>query len=376
MIYLDYAASIPTSKEVLDVFYETTMKYSSNPNSSHKLGRQAKQLLDDSTEKIAKLLKVKASEIIYTSGASESNNLAIKGLLSRYKNRGKHIITTTFEHTSVMGPLNVLSEDGYEVEMVNILKNGLVDLDHLKELLRADTILVSIPYVDSEIGIEQPINEIGNILKEYPNCFFFTDSTQAVGKIDVDTSNVDLMTISPRKFCGLSGIGILIKKENVQLTPLITGGKSTTIYRSGTPDLALVVSTAKALEISLEKLEVNFLYVQNINKRVREELIKYPNIHINSTDNAIPYTLNISIKDIKSTEFAEELEKYEIYVSTKTACCPTNTISRSVYALTCNKKLALSSLRISFSHITTTDEIDMFLKYFKICYEKLVNTKI
>lgn len=376
MIYLDYAASSPTNKEVLDVFCETTMKYISNPNSSHELGRQAKQLLDDSTKKIAELLQVKENEIIYTSGASESNNLAIKGILNRYKNKGKHIIATSLDHSSVIGPLNILSEEnGYEIEMVNILDNGLVDLENLKELLREDTILVSVPYVDSEIGIKQPIEEIGNILINYPNCFFFTDATQAVGKIHVNTSNIDLMTIAPHKFCGLSGIGILIKKENIQLTPLINGGKSTTIYRSGTPDLAHVTSVAKALELALKDLETNYTYVENINKRVKKDLINYPNVHINSTINSIPFTLNISIKGIKSMEFAQELEKYDIYVSTKTACCPTNTISRSVYALTSDKKLALSTLRISFSYLTTSEEIDIFLKYFKICYDDLLSKK-
>jgi cysteine desulfurase len=374
MIYLDYAAKCPTNKKVLDVFYETTMKYISNPNSSHKLGKQAKELLDESTKKIAQLLKVKTSEIIYTSGASESNNLAIKGVLSKYKNRGKHIIATTLDHSSVTGPLNIfVEENGYEVEMVNILRNGLVDLENLKELLREDTLLVSIPYVDSEVGIKQPIEEIGNILKDYPNCIFFTDATQAVGKISVDTTNIDLMTIAPHKFYGLNGIGILIKKEDIQLTPLIHGGKSTTIYRSGTPDLALVTSTATALELALKNLDSNYKYVEGINKRVREEMVNYPNVSINSTSNSIPYTLNLSIKGVKCMEFAEELEKYEIYVSTKTACCPTNTISRSVYTLTKDKKLSLSTLRISFSYLTTNEEIDIFLKYFKICYDKLVN---
>lgn len=374
MIYLDYAAKCPANKEVLDTFYETTLNYMSNPNSSHKLGVEAKQLLDDSTLKIAQLLNVKTSEIIYTSGASESNNLAIKGVINRYKNRGKHIITTTLDHSSVTGPLNILSEEnGYEVEMVNVLKDGLVDLENLKELLRDDTLLVSIPYVDSEIGLKQPIEQIGEILKNYPNCIFFVDATQAVGKIHVDISNVDLMTIAPHKFYGLNGIGILIKKEDIQLTPLIHGGKSTTIYRSGTPDLALVTSTAKAFEIAYSKLDANYSYVESINKRVKEELSSYANVRINSTVNSIPYTLNISIKGIKSTDFAKELEKYEIYVSTKTACCPTNTISRSVYTLTNDKKLSLSTLRISFSHLTTTEEIDTFLKYFKVAYDNLSN---
>ncbi len=374
MIYLDYAANSPTSKEVLDVFYETTMKYIGNPNSSHKLGRQAKELLDNSTKKIAELLNVKESEIIYTSGASESNNLAIKGLLNKYRNKGKHILVTTLDHSSVIGPLNILAdENGYDIETVNILKDGLIDLDSFKELLRQDTVLVSVPYVDSEIGLKQPIEEIGKILKNYPNSYFFVDASQAVGKIEVDLSNIDLMTIAPHKFYGLNGIGILVKKENIQLTPLIHGGKSTTIYRSGTPDVALVRSTAKALEIAYANLDSNYLYVDKINKRVREELKKYTEISFNSTSNSIPYTLNISIKGIKSIEFVQELEKYDIYVSTKAACCPINTISRSVYALTSDKKLSLATLRISFSHLTTNEEIDEFLRCFNIVYDKLVN---
>lgn len=372
MIYLDYAANCPANKEVLDIFYDTTLKYIANPNSSHKLGKDAKEKLDEATREIAKLLEIKETEVIYTSGASESNNLAIKGLLSRYKSKGKHVIMTTLDHSSVTGPLGILSESGYEVETVDILDNGLVDINHLKELLRDDTVLVSVPYVDSEVGIKQPIEEIGEILKEYPNCFFFSDASQAVGKIHIETKNVDLMTISPHKFYGLTGIGILVKKENIQLTPLIHGGKSTTVYRSGTPDLALVASAANAMELAFKDLDKNYAYVKNLNERLRNEFDGYKDVHINSTENSIPFTLNISIKDIKSTEFVEELEKYEIYVSTKTACCPTNTISRSVYAVTNDKKLALSTIRISLSHLTTDEDIDTFLKYFKVCYESML----
>lgn len=378
MIYLDYAASCPINKEVLDIYYKTAIKYFANTNSSHKKGLEAREILNNSTNKISELLKIKSSEIIYTSGASESNNLAIKGVINKYKNRGKHIIVTTLDHSSVIGPLDILAEENFlEVENVNILKNGLVDLEDLEDLediLREDTLLVSIPYVDSEIGIKQPIEEIGALIKKkYPNCIFFSDATQAVGKINIDTSNVDLMTIAPRKFYGLNSIGILIKKENIELSPLIIGGKSTTIYRSGTPDIALVCATQKALEIALENIEKNYEYIKILNKMVKDELKKYKNININSNENSIPHTLNVSMKDVKSIYFAKELEKYEIYVSTKTACCPTNKVSRSVYEITKDKKLALSTLRISFSHLTTIEEIEIFLKCFKVCYDNLIN---
>ncbi len=373
MVYLDYAANSPVDKEVLDVFYNTTLKYIANPNSSHKLGIEAKEILDKSTQNIAKTLGVKENEIIYTSGASESNNLAIRGLLNKYKNRGKHIITTTLEHTSVMGQFSKLQEEGYEVDILDVLHDGHVDLDHLKDLLRDDTVLVTVPYVDSEIGIEQEINKIGEIVKEHSNCFFFCDATQAVGKIKVDTKNVDLMTISPHKFYGLNGFGILIKKENIELEPIIIGGKSTTIYRSGTPVLGLVVATDKALEIATDNLNTRYEYVSRLNLILRDGLKKYKDIVINSTENSIPYTLNFSIKTINSVLLAKELENYEIYVSTKTACCPTNTISRSVYALTNDKKIALYTLRVSLSHLTTEKEIEDFLKYFDVCYNKLIN---
>lgn len=373
MIYLDYAANSPVDKDVLDVFYNTTLKYIANPNSSHKMGIEAKKILDKSTQNIANMLGVKENEIIYTSGASESNNLAIRGLLNKYKNRGKHIITTTLEHTSVMGQFSKLQEEGYEVETVDILYDGHIDLEHLQELLRDDTVLVTVPYVDSEIGISQEIDKIGEIVKKYPNCFFFCDATQAVGKIRVDTTNVDLMTISPHKFYGLNGFGILIKKENVELEPIIIGGKSTTIYRSGTPVLGLVVATDKALEIAITNLDTRYEYVSKLNLILRNGLEKYKDIVINSTEYSIPYTLNFSIKTINSVLLAKELENYEVYISTKTACCPTNTISRSVYALTNDKKVALYTLRVSMSHLTTEKEIEEFLKYFDVCYNKLIN---
>ncbi len=371
MIYLDYAANSPVDKEVLEVFYNTTLKYIANPNSSHKLGMEAKEILDKSTQNIAKLLGVKENEIIYTSGASESNNLAIRGLLNKYKNKGKHIITTTLEHTSVMGQFSKLEEQGYEVDILDILYDGHVDIEHLKELLRPDTVLVTVPYVDSEIGIEQNISEIGKIIKENSNAYFFCDATQAVGKIKVDISNVDLMTISPHKFYGLNGFGILVKKENIELEPIIIGGKSTTIYRSGTPVLGMVVATEKALEIAINNLVSRYEYANKLNHKLREGLKKYNDIVINSTEYSIPYTLNFSIKTINSVVLAKELENYEVYVSTKTACCPTNTISRSVYALTNDKKVALYTLRVSVSHLTSEEEIDEFLKIFDVCYNKL-----
>jgi len=371
MIYLDYSATTPVNKQVLETFNKVCLDYPGNSNSLHSLGVKSKQLEDYSTNKIAKLLKVKPTEIIYTSGASESNNLAIKGVCFKYKNRGKHIITTLLEHSSIIGPLNYLTSLGYEVDFVKIKDDGTVDLEHLKELLREDTILVSVCAVDSELGLKQPINEIGEILKNYPKCIFHVDCTQAIGKINIDFTNIDLASISAHKFYGLKGIGLLIKKENITIEPLIHGGKSTTSYRSGTPALPLIVSLSKALELILTNINNNYTYISKLNKIIKDKLSTYDLIHINSTDNSIPHTINFSLMKIKPETFIHALEEKEIYISTKSACSSTDTMSNSVYAVTKNKDYSYQSLRISLSYLTTKEEVDKFLEIFDECYWRL-----
>lgn len=373
MIYLDYAASTPVDDEVLNTFYETTKKYFANPNSHHKLGLQAKELIDKSTLKIAQNLNVLPDEIIYTSGASESNNLVIKGICERYKSKGKHILISSLEHNSIVAAAAIMQELGFEVELIPINKDGLIDINKLKEMIREDTILVSVCSVDSEIGLKQPIEEIGELLKQYPNCVFHSDASQSIGKININYENVDLVTIAPHKFYGLNGFGILIKKKNIALKPQINGGKSTTIFRSGTPDVANIVATEKALDIAITNLGERYNYVKKLSDRIKNKLKEYNNIHINNTENSIPYTINFSIKGIKSLEIAEKLEKYNIFISTKTSCCPIETPSKLVYALTKDKGLSTSSLRLSLSHLTKENEIDEFLRVFDIIYKEYEN---
>lgn len=367
MIYLDYAANTPVDKEVLDYFYEVSLKYYANPNSIHKLGLEAKKIIDDSTESIANNLHVLPEEIIYTSGSTESNNMVIKGICERYKNKGKHIIVSSLEHNSTIASATFMQDKGFDVDLVPITSHGLVDIDELKKLIREDTILVSIVSVDSELGLVQPIEEIGEFLKDYPNIVFHTDATQAIGKVDIDFTNVDLISFTPHKFYGIPGIGVLIKKKNVNLIPLISGGKSTTVYRSGTPTTALIASCAKALEIALTKKDERYKHALELNKRIIEHLKQYNFIHINNTDQSVPFTINFSVKGINSKDFAKMLEEKEVYVSTKTTCCPENTPSKLVYALTKDKQLASTSLRVSVSHLTADDEITNFLKIFDEC---------
>lgn len=369
MTYLDYSATTPTSKDVLDTFVEVSNKYIGNPNSLHKLGSEASSIIDAATKQISNLLNIKENEIIYTSGASESNNMVLKGICEKYQNRGKKIITTEFEHSSIYGPLTYLQKNGFEVSFVKTNEFGVVDINSLKELLTDDTILVSICAVNSEIGIVQPIDEIGKILKEYPKCYFHVDMTQCLGKIKFNLENIDLASFSAHKIYGIKGIGLLYKKESISLEPLIHGGKSTTIFRSGTPATALIVSMAKAMRLALENLDEKYNYVLSLNNKLKQELLSLDGIFINSNDYCIPNILNISVIGIKPETMLHALEEYDIYISTQTACS-TGTTSKSVYALTKDEERAKSSLRISISYLTTEEEIN----YFHDCFKKCLNS--
>jgi len=372
MIYFDYAANTPVCEEVLQTFCTVSRDYIANPNSPHPLGLAAKERLNQATEQIAGILHVKEDEIIYTSGASESNNLAIKGAAGQYKAYGKHIITTWLEHSSVNGAMAALQNQGYEIDYVDIDENGLVDLEHLKELLRDDTVLVSVCYVDSEIGIHQQIGRIAQILAAFPHCLFHVDATQAAGKIPLEIENVDLITFAPHKFYGLNGCGVLIKKENVLLEPQIHGGISTTPFRNGTPALGLIASAAQALKLAAEGMETRYETVAGLNRQLRDAFKKYPNIRVNSTNQSVPFILNISIKGARAEQFQAELARRGICLSTKSACCAPNTPSRAVYALTKDRRAALSTLRISLSHRTTQEEITALLTAFDSCYHQFV----
>ena len=371
MIYLDYSATTPVNKEVLESFSKACLEYIGNPNSLHKLGMNANKMIIKATEQIADLLNIKPSEIIYTSGSSESNNLAIKGIAFKYQNRGKHIITTELEHSSVTAPLNYLSSLGYDIDIVKLDNNGRVDLDDLKKLIKDDTILVTINSVNSETGIKQPIDEIKKIVKEHPKCFLHVDMTQSIGKEKVDLSDIDLVSFSGHKIYGMKGIGVLVKKEKVELIPLIHGGKSTTIYRSGTPCLPLIVSLSKALRLVLEDLDKKYNKVQELNNYLKEQIKDIQDVYINSNEYSIPHMFNVSILGVKPETMLHALEEDEIYISTQSACSSTKSISKAIYAITHDEKRASSSIRVSLSYLTTKEEIDLFVKSFKKNVERL-----
>lgn len=371
MIYLDYSATTPADKEVVDTFSKVSLNYIGNPNSLHKLGVEARKLMDASTNQIAELLNVQPNEVIFTSGASESNNTAIMGVIEKYPNRGKHIITTKLEHSSILECMNYLEKIGYIIDYVNILEDGMVDIDDLKKLLNKDTVLVSIHHVNSEVGIKQNIEEIGKILKNYPTTIFHVDGTQAIGKIPVSLDNIDLYSFSAHKFFGLKGVGCLIKKNNIEIEPIIHGGKSQTNYRSGTPALALMVSTAKALRLSLNNFDDKYNHVLALSNMLKEEIKNIDGIVINSNSNSIPHIVNISVLGIKPETMLHALEEYDIYISTKTACSKDNSASLTLTTMGKDSSISAHSIRISISYLTTNEEIHTFVEKLKLCIKKL-----
>ena len=242
MIYLDYAANTPVDPAVLEVFCAAERAHPGNPNSAHQAGRAARQELDCCTAGIASLLGCLPEEILYTSGASESNNLAVKGIAHAARHVGRHILSTALEHPSVGGSLTALQQQGYEIDLVDMGRDGTVDVDQLRSLLRRDTVLVSLCAVDSELGTVQPIGAVAEALRTFPDCRLHVDATQALGKTPLCLDGVDTMSFALHKLHGLNGSGLLFKRSGLVLEPQIHGGAGVSLYRSGTPTLALAAA--------------------------------------------------------------------------------------------------------------------------------------
>lgn len=373
MIYLDYSANTPADPEVLEAYLAAERRYIANPNSTHIAGQEARAEMNRVTESIARHLGVQPAEIIYTSGASEANNLAVKGIAQASRHIGKHIISTQLEHSSVGASLSVLQQQGYEIDLLNINRDGRVDLDQLRELMRNDTILVAVCAVDSELGTVQPIREIAEIVKPYPGCRLHVDATQAVGKVPLWLDGVDTMSFTAHKFYGPNGIGALYKRRGLVIEPQISGGASTTIYRSGTPTLGLAVALDAALTKALEEQPARTAHIQKLHDRLTDGLRRYSLLRINSPEHAVPHILNVSVTGVKGTRFQQALSEQGVCVSVKSACSSDGMPSKAVFAVSRDRRNALSSWRISLSHLTTEEEIDGFLQAFGTCYKTLTD---
>lgn len=365
MIYLDNAATTRIEKEVLDSYQALLSAYYANSASSHKLGTSSALLQEKARKQILSLLKLNDDyEVIFTSGATESNNLFLKGVAFAYKNRGKHIITSKIEHPSILNTCKQLEElFGYEVTYLDVNKDGLIDIKELEDSIRKDTIIVSLMLVNNEIGTIMNLKKASEVIKKHPLVFFHSDAVQAIGKIDFDYNLVDAFTISSHKIYGLKGSGALIKKKNIRLASLLNGGSQEGGQRAGTSNYAVNVMLAKTLRLAIENQKERYDYVSKLNKFLYDEFENNDEIILNSNRLGSPYIFNFSLKNKKGPIIAEALSNEEIYVSTVSACSTSKkeAMSDVIYAIYKDEKRAQSSLRISLSKDTTLSELKVFV---------------
>jgi cysteine desulfurase len=361
LVYLDYSATTPVNKKVLELFYNDNLSFFANANSTHALGKTCNLEIIKATKGILSLMNLETHEIVYTSGASEANNLAIKGVVYQNITKGKHIITSAFEHSSITTTLNYLTKQGFDIDVVDSDDDGIIDLNELEALIRDDTTLVTIGAVNSETGIVQDIEAISKLLSKYPNTIFHSDMTQAIGKINLDYSLVDLISFSAHKFYGIKGVGGLFVRRMISLTPQIHGGKSTSKFRAGTPALPLILSVKNALELALEDFDKKLLVIKNLHDYLLNKIKKIDNVEINSNMFSLNQIVNISFLDILSNRLHKQLSDKEIFVSTTTACASERPESLTVKRLTGSIERAETAIRVSISHLTTKKEIDQFV---------------
>lgn len=375
MIYFDNAATTKVNREVLATYVELCEKFFGNPSSNHRIGQESNKLLNAARANILKLLNLENEyEVIFTSGATESNNLVIKGLALAYKNRGKHLITSMVEHPSVLNAFKQLRDEfGFELTVLPVDENGCVNIDVLKKEMRSDTILVSIMAVNNEVGSINNIKELSKVIHSYPKCFFHSDTTQGFGKIPLDYQELDAFVASAHKIHGLKGSGLLVIRKNVAPLPLFSGGGQEFNLRSGTNDMPKDVALAKAVRLSFENMNANIKHIKEINDYLRNELKHIDEVIINSPENSSPYILDFSLKLHKASVVVEALSLKNIMVSTISACSSKRN-EKSHVLTAMNKDLRLSSnpIRLSFDETNTLEEAQIFIQEFKNILE---NTK-
>jgi cysteine desulfurase len=368
-VYFDNSATTKPAKEVIQSMTEVLERYYGNPSSLHHLGAEAEQLLTRCREQVAVLLNVDASEIIFTSGGTESNNLAIKGVAFGYQKRGKHIITTQVEHPSVYEVCQDLEKHfGFEVTYLQVDENGIVSVEDVKKSIREDTILVSIMHVNNELGSVQPISEIGKLLQKYPKLRFHVDQVQGSGKVplSIKENYIDLLSLSGHKIHAPKGTGILFVKDGVKLYPLLHGGAQQQGIRPGTENVAGSVAFAKALRMIKERELDHIEYLFKLKEKATHALMKLERVSLNSSLNRelfAPHIINASFQGLKPEILVHALEQKGIYVSTKSACSSKiDRPSRVLIATGISDADASSSLRISFSIDNRIEEVDYFAK--------------
>lgn len=369
-IYLDNCSTTKPRKEVIDEMLDALQNHYGNPSSLHRLGLNAEKRIEHSRRIIADALKVKPEEIYFTSGATESNNMAINSIIDKYSRFGKHIITTAIEHPSVYNVIKKLEERGYDVTYLKVDENGIISLDELANSIREDTILISIMQVNNEIGSIQPTWKVKDIIKEKKSkAVLHVDGVQAFGKIPIKLKNwgIDAFSISGHKLHGPKGIGVLYIDNNLKLNPIIYGGGQERGFRSGTENVPGIIGLGKAVEIMNKNFEKEQNHVRDLKLYFIDRLQEIDKIRINSLDKySSPYILNVSFEHVRGEVLLHYLEKKGIYVSTTSACS-----SKSHKESRVLKELGLTDLQIEgairfcFSYEITKEDIDYTIDVLK-----------
>ena len=375
MIYFDNSATTKPYPEALETYMQVASKIVGNPSSLHRLGDQATRILDASRQQIADLIGKKSDEIFFTSGGTEGDNWVIKGVAFEKAQFGKHIIVSAIEHPAVKESAFWLKGQGFEVDIAPVDEKGFLDVKALEDLIRPDTILVSIMAVNNEIGSIQPIEAISKLLADKPTISFHVDAVQALAKIPTEeylTDRVDFATFSSHKFHGVRGVGFVYIKSGKRIMPLLTGGGQEGDYRSTTENVAGIAATAKALRLSMEKLAIFASKTGQMKAVIRQALLDYPDIFVFSDEEDFaPHILTFGIKGVRGEVIVHAFEDYDIFISTTSACSSkAGKPAGTLIAMGVDKDKAQSAVRLSLDLENDMSQVEQFLTKLKLIYNQ------
>ncbi|MBC1919503.1 cysteine desulfurase [Listeria booriae] len=373
MIYFDNSATTKPLDACIETYGKVAANYFANPSSLHRYGTKVNELHEQARTLVANKMGVLAEEVIFTSGGTEGNNMAIKGVAGFYSNRGKHIITTAIEHPSVQNTMGALEAQGFEVTRLPVDAAGVVSVDALMEALRPDTILVSVMHVNNEVGSVQPIREIADVLATRSQTFFHVDHVQGLTKVPLDVTGIDLVTVSGHKIHGLKGTGVLLKKKHVSLVSLLDGGGQEFGLRNGTENTAGAVAFAKALRIGFEEQSAKLSELLAIRDYLLETLGAMPEVSVHTDrSHAAPHICCFSVVGHRGEVLVHALEEYDIYVSTTSACSSRAKLASSTLkAMQVTDDEAVGAVRVSLSYQNTMAEAQRFIEAIRVVIKNL-----
>lgn len=377
MIYFDNSATTAIDPQALDTYIKTSQRIMGNPSSLHELGNQAKRLLEQARKQIATSLAVSEKEIFFTSGGTEGDNWVVKGTALEKREFGNHIIISSVEHPAVKESAKQLAQLGFEISEVPVDEKGIVDVSALSELIKKDTILVSVMAVNNEVGAIQPIEEISTLLEQFPKIHFHVDAVQAITKLDLAvwlTDRVDFATFSAHKFHGPKGVGFIFWREGRKLAPLLTGGGQEKNYRSSTENVPAIVAMAKALRLANERAIVKKNQLPRLKEALVSALKGYRKVTVFSEGpEYAPHILCFALRGIRGEVLVHAFEEKQIFISTTSACSSRNKLTSStLYAMGVEENLATCAVRISLDEQNTMAEVEQFMIIFNQLYQKFI----